>query len=590
MVAMDANPLLNTRREGKVDIEKTANVFYNPAQVINRDLSILAIQAFHNITKHKHTGDEPYLGFTVVEPLAATGLRSLRYLAELDCVRHVVAGDLDPNAVAKIRTNAKVNSVDTETSITLHCREASELLYSLKNQALRRIGQSVCGFKLPDKIEQNILTTINWNPLQQQQQQGRSPEVTSLYNRLVDIIDLDPYGSVAPFIDAAVQSVRSGGLLCLTSTDMMVLCGTSPEVAFYKYGCFSTKARYTHEFSLRLVLNAVIMSAARHRRAVVPLACCSIDFYVRLFLQIVDSPESCKRTTTNSAMVFQCSSCDSFHTVPLGLDGSKVMNAKSENQDKCCVFTYEGMATSSSSIAAGEASKPDEQGTNEQGTGERLTGKRKREGSQPSYRAGLLPEDMSALCDQCGSRFRMFGPIYAGPLFSPKFVEEGLALCDNENLLSGLTMRPKIRGLFSAMQEELLDVPLFYTIPSLCSRAKLTMMKPRLFKNALRNLGYRVSHFHREPQAIKTDAPNHVVFDILREHAKLTASSDKTDVLKAASRTQNISFSDPPSSSPDARGPPRWLPNPTADWGPKAKARRITPEDVVDNSLEPLAD
>eukprot|EP00922_Rhytidocystis_sp_ex-Travisia-forbesii_P058343 GHVS01086245.1.p1 GENE.GHVS01086245.1~~GHVS01086245.1.p1 ORF type:complete len:331 (-),score=25.34 GHVS01086245.1:789-1781(-) len=329
MVAMDANPLLNTRREGKVDIEKTANVFYNPAQVINRDLSILAIQAFHNITKHKHTGDEPYLGFTVVEPLAATGLRSLRYLAELDCVRHVVAGDLDPNAVAKIRTNAKLNSINTEESLTLHCREASDLLHSLKHAALRRIGQSVCGYKLPDKIEQSILSTIHSD--EAQDQPGRTtPKVADaaaagslLYNRLVDIVDLDPYGSVAPFIDAAVQSVRNGGMLCLTSTDMMVLCGSSPEVAFYKYGCFSTKARYTHEFSLRLIFNAVMMSAARHRRAVVPLACCSIDFYVRLFVQIVDSPDACKRTATNSAMVFQCSSCDSFHTVPLGLDGSK---------------------------------------------------------------------------------------------------------------------------------------------------------------------------------------------------------------------------------------------------------------------------
>jgi tRNA G26 N,N-dimethylase Trm1 len=27
----------------------------------------------------------------------------------------------------------------------------------------------------------------------------------------VDVVDLDPYGTAAPFIDAAVQSVNSGG-------------------------------------------------------------------------------------------------------------------------------------------------------------------------------------------------------------------------------------------------------------------------------------------------------------------------------------------------------------------------------------------
>ena len=33
-----------------------------------------------------------------------------------------------------------------------------------------------------------------------------------------DVIDLDPYGSAAPFIDPAVQAVADGGLLCVTCT------------------------------------------------------------------------------------------------------------------------------------------------------------------------------------------------------------------------------------------------------------------------------------------------------------------------------------------------------------------------------------
>lgn len=45
-----------------------------------------------------------------------------------------------------------------------------------------------------------------------------------------DVIDLDPYGTAAPFIDAAVQAVADGGLLCVTCTDLAVLAGTNyPE-------------------------------------------------------------------------------------------------------------------------------------------------------------------------------------------------------------------------------------------------------------------------------------------------------------------------------------------------------------------------
>lgn len=45
-----------------------------------------------------------------------------------------------------------------------------------------------------------------------------------------DMVDLDPYGSAAPFLDAAVQCVNDGGLLCVTCTDLAVLAGTNyPE-------------------------------------------------------------------------------------------------------------------------------------------------------------------------------------------------------------------------------------------------------------------------------------------------------------------------------------------------------------------------
>ena len=64
----------------------------------------------------------------------------------------------------------------------------------------------------------------------------------SLERNRVDVVDLDPYGTLAPFIDAAVQCVNDGGqttlvsliplkltsiayqgLLCVTCTDLSVL-------------------------------------------------------------------------------------------------------------------------------------------------------------------------------------------------------------------------------------------------------------------------------------------------------------------------------------------------------------------------------
>jgi tRNA (guanine26-N2/guanine27-N2)-dimethyltransferase len=43
-----------------------------------------------------------------------------------------------------------------------------------------------------------------------------------------DVIDLDPYGSVGPFLDAAIHACNSNNkdtLVCITCTDSRVLCG-----------------------------------------------------------------------------------------------------------------------------------------------------------------------------------------------------------------------------------------------------------------------------------------------------------------------------------------------------------------------------
>lgn len=62
-----------------------------------------------------------------------------------------------------------------------------------------------------------------------------------------DLIDVDPYGSASPFLDAAVQAVSSGGLLAITSTDMAVLCGVHPGTCFAKYQGVPLHSDYSQE-------------------------------------------------------------------------------------------------------------------------------------------------------------------------------------------------------------------------------------------------------------------------------------------------------------------------------------------------------
>lgn len=63
----------------------------------------------------------------------------------------------------------------------------------------------------------------------------------------INVIDLDPYGSAAPFLDTAVQTISNGGLLCITCTDMAVLCASYPETCYAKYASIPMKGDNSHE-------------------------------------------------------------------------------------------------------------------------------------------------------------------------------------------------------------------------------------------------------------------------------------------------------------------------------------------------------
>ena len=69
-----------------------------------------------------------------------------------------------------------------------------------------------------------------------------------------------------------------------------VLSGNQPEACFAKYGSMPTHSKYLHENALRILLHALDTSAARYRRYIQPVLSCGIDFYVRVFVRVFESP------------------------------------------------------------------------------------------------------------------------------------------------------------------------------------------------------------------------------------------------------------------------------------------------------------
>ncbi|KAH6575702.1 hypothetical protein BASA62_001787 [Batrachochytrium salamandrivorans] len=208
--------------------------------------------------------------FRILEALSATGLRSVRYAKEISHVDEIIANDLLGTAVESIKRNVVHNGV--EGIVKPHQGDACQVMY-------RTVGT----------------------------------------DERYDVVDLDPYGSAAPFLDGAVQSVADGGLLCITCTDMAVLAGSQPESCWAKYGGINIPGtQYTHEMALRILLHSIQSTAAKYRRSIEPLLSCSIDFYVRVFVRVRDSAALTKEAASKTSLVFHCAGCRSFTLQPLG--------------------------------------------------------------------------------------------------------------------------------------------------------------------------------------------------------------------------------------------------------------------------------
>ena len=210
--------------------------FYNPAMELNRDFSIALVQWFIQTSKKKH--------LSLLDGLAATGIRGIRFVHELSGSFDVTINDWSKEAYAVIQKNA-----DYTKSNLLHCS------YENLNQLL---------------LKQSF-----------------------------DYIDVDPFGSPVLFIDAAMKSIFHQGILAVSATDSAALCGVYPKVCKRRYGADSYHGSVMHEVGLRILLGFVAREATKHDCGIRPILSYKTDHYFRLYVQVMHNVECANRTVQN---------------------------------------------------------------------------------------------------------------------------------------------------------------------------------------------------------------------------------------------------------------------------------------------------
>ena len=128
------------------------------------------------------------------------------------------------------------------------------------------------------------------------------------------------------------------------------------------------------------------------------------------------------------------------------------------------------------------------------------------------------------------------------------------------------------------MSEET-DSLLYYNLPAMASTVRSLTPQFRDFESALINAGYTCSRFHHEPEGIKTNAPDYVMWDIMRffclkSNALQSPKNLTPTALTIQQKEMQIKVNVTRSHGQQQQTNPqlsRYPKNPEKHWGPKRK-------------------
>ncbi len=226
------------------------DVFYNPAMEVNRDLSVVTASLLLEEMRGKRD-------LRVLDAHGGTGIRGIRYVVEAGAEEAII-NDIDPYAAALAHANARLNGVTSRVRITV--ADANALMYRLKREEPTPIA----------------------------------------------LIDIDPYGSPAPFLHAALDLAGHGSIVAVTATDLAVLEGSKPKKAFRRYMVEVYKTPSSREVAVRALLAFIAKTAAIFDKGVEPLMSVYHGHFIRVFVKVQRGASRAEKSLSQLKHAYHC--------------------------------------------------------------------------------------------------------------------------------------------------------------------------------------------------------------------------------------------------------------------------------------------
>jgi tRNA (guanine26-N2/guanine27-N2)-dimethyltransferase len=362
--------------------ESGSGVFFNPRMNLNRDIAILFASS--------HFPRSAQL--RVCDPMTASGVRAIRYALEASNVLSVLAADKEPDTVEFAREVVRFNGLEKIVDVI-----ESEANFLMFNHASERFS----------------------------------------------IIDLDPFGSPAPFFENALRATLDGGVLAATATDMGPLTGARASACIRKYGVRPIRSEFEKEVAVRILAGCICISAGKLELGIDIAFAHATDHYARIYAKIRKGRGPANLSTKSLGYLEYCPNC--------------LMRR-----------FYDEL------------------------------------------------ESIATICEDCGGKTIIGGPIWLGPLWDGPTVH---AMIERVPMLIS-TRLSEIQNILACIDQERNGSPFHYRTDAFSKR--LDTKPPPLGRvvDALRETGFEASKTHFSPMGFRTNASCPEITSIFQALAK----------------------------------------------------------------------
>ncbi|MGD0728853.1 MAG: tRNA (guanine(10)-N(2))-dimethyltransferase [Candidatus Micrarchaeaceae archaeon] len=170
-------------------------------------------------------------------------------------------------------------------------------------------SRDITFLEINKKVFNSLKKNVKFNKVKANALHRSIQEFANNFEERFDIIDLDPFGGVTPYIYDLLKMCKDNSYLLVTATDSAVLCGADFKACMRLYDARPMHNELCQEAALRILIGYIARIASQFNFGVEVQLSFSYMHYTRVFLKLHHGSNESLESIKKMGYIYYCGKC-----------------------------------------------------------------------------------------------------------------------------------------------------------------------------------------------------------------------------------------------------------------------------------------